>query len=170
MAKAANDTGPRLKPFTIGLLVAVAIMFDALQFLLSFLFVLPAVGWAIALAIPFFITLLAAIVFGLWFKLEKVSFLKGKRAVAKIVGGGGALVAETVPLIDDLPLITGGVLNIIINSRIEDAEQAKKRPAANDNEQRRQATRIAQLQAQQEARAQQAEQNAEAARAQREAA
>jgi hypothetical protein len=136
---------------TIGMIVAVlmvmlALLFDAAQFLATFLHILPVVGNAAAVVFAWFITILATSIFAVWFALHDISYASGRGAGRRMLIALSAVVIELIPIIDALPAITIGVIGIIIESRIQDAQKAiapKARPirsrytpppvAANDN-------------------------------------
>ena len=116
------DGTPRVRVgnFMGGALIALAFLFDLIQFLVSFLHVVPWVGNAIAFVVALFITCFAYITFGIWFALLRVNYFTGKQAALKILTLIGTLGLELIPLIDALPAITAGVITMVIVSRIED--------------------------------------------------
>jgi hypothetical protein len=105
------------------LMVSFALLFDAAQFLATFLHILPVVGNAAALVFAWFITILAASVFGVWFALHGISYATGRGAGRRMLIALSAVIIELLPIIDALPAITVGVIGIIIESRIQDAQK-----------------------------------------------
>lgn len=112
-----------------GALITLALLFDLLQFLVSFLHVIPWVGNAIAFVVALFITCFAYITFGIWFALLRVDYFTGKKAAVKILTLIGTLGLELMPLIDALPAITAGVITMVLVSRIEDTTGLKAKEA-----------------------------------------
>lgn len=108
-------------PTLVGIgMIIVAVVFDGLQFFLSFFHVVPWAGSALATVANVFIAFLAYIIFGLWFASLNVNFFGGKRAAVKLLAVFGTLVIEILPLIDALPAILAGVMTMIAATRIED--------------------------------------------------
>jgi hypothetical protein len=131
---------PRIGTLAAIVCVLIALILDWLQFFFSLfhafnaLDVIPVVGpaigvtgSAIAVIIPLAIALFAFLGFGFYFFFCGINYFGGKQMALKTLGMFGSLAIELVPLLDDLPAITAGVLTVIIASRIEDAK--KKRGA-----------------------------------------
>lgn len=125
-------TKPRIGAIAAIVCVVIALGLDGLQFVFSLFHALNlldpvtfgvsgAIGSAIAIVVPFFISILAFLGFGFFFFFSGVNYFSGKRAALKLIAAFGSLVIELVPLLDALPAITAGVVGIIIASRIEDA-------------------------------------------------
>jgi hypothetical protein len=116
----AVDERRRVKTYVAVLMGALAFLFDALQFFISFLNVIPVVGNAIAFASNWFIAAFAYSIFYLvWFPLLGVKLTDGKPG--KFVNMLFSAVIEATPLLDALPGITYGVISTVIYSRVEDA-------------------------------------------------
>ena len=98
----------RISMITGVLMVAVAVIYDLAQGLLTFLGIGFLVNWII--------TLWANLTFWLWFTLHGISFWNGKRfGVAGISN-----VIEWIPGLSLLPACSAGVLLIWLNTRAED--------------------------------------------------
>lgn len=110
----------RVGNLSAGFIVGLAIIFDLIQILVSFLHVIPFVGNAIAVVVAWFVAVVALLIFGLWFWWLGVNYFTGKRAGLKLLAVFGTFVIELVPLVDALPAITAGVVLVIIASRVED--------------------------------------------------
>lgn len=89
----------KLSSTTIFLLIIVALFFDLLQIIFTFLFL----GWLISFY--------AFMTFWLWFKLKGISFATPKRS--GIAGGG--FIIELVPFLNMLPAWTLAVTLIILD-------------------------------------------------------
>jgi hypothetical protein len=111
----------RISVLTAVFMVAVAIGLDAAQDLALFLNALPVIGTAMDIVVSWFIGALAAIVFGVWFALLRVSYFTGKKAATKMLIMFSSVVVELIPFVDALPAITFGVVALIIQTRIEDS-------------------------------------------------
>ncbi|MDB5264978.1 MAG: hypothetical protein JWN64_549 [Parcubacteria group bacterium] len=94
-----------------GFMIGTAILFDAIQFLLT----LTVIGSLVT----FLVTILATIVFALWFALLGESIFK-QNAAKKALISMASVITELVPVIDALPAITLGVVALIAQSRSED--------------------------------------------------
>ncbi len=142
----------RIGNVTAGAIIAIALIIDGLQFLLT----LTVVGSIIAAAMTF----LAGFGFWLWFSILGVKYM-GKEGNKKLLISLTAFITELIPIVDALPATTLGVVLIIIQTRIEDAR-------ANAGKKVTQRTALAAVRSQkmQAARAQ----RADAARASREEA
>lgn len=105
-----------------GLMLALAVIFDAVQGLLT----------VSVLLLPFslFITFLSTITFSLWFALLGMSY-SGRFAVARLLTLIAMTVAELAPVINALPAITAGVVGLIVLSRVEDFQKSLQ-PAAQE--------------------------------------
>lgn len=114
LAGKAGASKKRVGTIAAFFMLATAITFDALQFFLTFI---PFLG----VVINIFITVLAAMIFWLWFLLLGVSYFSGKKMGLKLAAAMGGLIVELVPIIDALPAITVGVTVVIIATRLEDA-------------------------------------------------
>lgn len=96
-------------------LLSLAILFDGIQFLLT----LTVVGSLFS----FLVTIIAALVFGLWFALLGVNYF-GKGGATKLLTALGSTVIELIPIVDALPGISLGVAALIAQTRVEDAREA----------------------------------------------
>ncbi len=107
----------RISTVTAAFIIAIALILDLVQFLL----VLTVVGSVVSVIIG----LLAG--FGLWlvFALHGVKY-SGTGALKKAGATFGTMVAEMVPFLDVLPLITIGAVLIIRQTRKEDKAARQK--------------------------------------------
>ena len=92
-----------LKNHTIILMICVALFFDALQWLLAFVFMDWLAGF------------FAFLTFFVWFKMYKISFMKPKRA---LVMAGGFLI-EIIPFLAALPAWTAAVTIVALDSKVK---------------------------------------------------
>lgn len=120
-----QEEAPRMRVsvLTALFMMIVALLFDMLQFFVSFLHALPVIGNAAAIVFTWFLGVIATISFALWFTLLGVSYF-GKNSTKKLTVVIGATVAEMVPIINALPAITLGVAAIILIARSEDSKGA----------------------------------------------
>ncbi len=89
---------------TIVLMVSVAFFYDALQWLLGWIFM----GWLV--------TIFAGLTFYVWFKSKGMSFMKPKRFAAF----GGSFIVEFIPVIGDiLPAWTAAIVYLALDSKIK---------------------------------------------------
>ena len=89
---------------TIALMISVALFFDALQWLLAFIFM----GWLV--------TIFAGLTFYVWFKIRGMSFMKPKRFATF----GGSFIVELIPVIGDvLPTWTASITYLALDSKIK---------------------------------------------------
>ena len=101
MPEEKKETG--LKNHTIVFMVVVALFYDALQWLLAFIFM----DWLVSI--------FAYLTFFLWFRLNGISFMKPKR----LLTAGGSFVLEIFPWVATLPALTGAVIFIALDSKIK---------------------------------------------------
>lgn len=142
----------RVGNLTAIFMLIAAFTVDALQILLVFLNII-IVGLGVVLSIV--LSVVAACGFALWFFSKNVSFIAGKKAVAKFLTTLSSVTIELTGLISALPMMTINVATIIVLSRAEDAETAREQRAAeaaalraaNDNEQQLAAAEVAQQEA-----------------------
>lgn len=120
-SKNAAPADVRIPLIIFILMVSLAVLFDVLQFFASFLTVVAGIG----IVLCWFIAIVATISFGLWFKLLGVDYFGGKQAARKALTAISSVVVELMPLIDDLPAITAGVVLMFLFSRAEDIENGK---------------------------------------------
>jgi|SRR3989344_5618062 len=92
-----------LKATTVVLMIAVALFFDALQTLLTFIFM----GWLVGI--------FAGLTFYLWFKLHGVSFMKPKR----LATFGGTALIEVIPFLSVIPAWTFAVSYLALSSKLQ---------------------------------------------------
>ena len=147
----------RIGNFSAALWLGLAVIFDGVQFLVSFFHVIPYAGNAIAFVVTTFISLAAWILFSICFALfHRVNYFSGKKAALKLLAVFGSVVIEIIPLLNALPAITSGVLLIIVATRIEDtvgdeksltkvkdARERRMQEAQTAEAQRREAARVA---------------------------
>lgn len=94
-----------LENSTIVFMVVVAVFFDLVQMILTFLFL----GWLVGI--------FAGLTFWLWFKLHGISFMKPKRLAVF----GGASLIEMFPIIpfSTLPAWTAAVVFLSLDSKVK---------------------------------------------------
>lgn len=90
---------PQLKSHTIALMIAVALLYDALQAILNFIFL----GWLVSPA--------AFLTFYVWFKMNGIKFATPKRS--GIMGAG--FIIELIPILNTLPAWTLAVVLIVLD-------------------------------------------------------
>jgi hypothetical protein len=136
---ATQDGRRKISNVNAFFIIAVAVICDCLQFLLTL--------GVISSIFNVLITIIAWVIFGVWFFILGINYFKGKKALSKVVSVFGSLVIELIPILDALPTLTLGVIGIIVSSRKEEAEARKlaqgeaaksaaavRASAANDNE------------------------------------
>lgn len=116
---------PRVGDFTAGLLICFALLCDLIQFVLSFLHVVPIAGNALAFVLVLFVTIIAYISLGLWFALLGINYFTGKKAALKVLTMLATIGIELIPLVDALPAITAGTIVMVLVSRLEDTTGLK---------------------------------------------
>ncbi len=89
-----------------------ALLFDAVQFIVSFL---PILGQIISILINIF----AQMTFALWFKIRGVSYFEARRGIRTLLG----FVVEIIPIIGMLPALTLQIF--LMYQTIDIAEQPK---------------------------------------------
>jgi hypothetical protein len=124
---------PRVGNFLGAFMVAVAILLDLLQFLITFI---PVVGTA-----SIFVTMVGISAFGIWFLLLGVPYMSGSKSGMKIGAFFIGIVVEALPFINALPGLTGSVLTVFLASRLEDRVRAA-RPERKKQRMRLQTTRV----------------------------
>ncbi|MDO8510421.1 MAG: hypothetical protein Q7S15_02245 [bacterium] len=97
-----------ISDITAAFMVGTALVYDGVQFLLTFI---PVLGWLISSIIG----LWAWMHFFTWFKIRGVSFGSSKRTLTM----GGSLVAEVLPILNALPAWTFAVVMILISVKGE---------------------------------------------------
>lgn len=97
------NTG-RISSATGWFMIACAALVDGIQFLLV---LIPFIGWVLG----WFLTIIAAFLFGIWFSHHGVSMMSPKR----ILGFGGTLLGEILPFINGAPFWTSLVVYTVIN-------------------------------------------------------
>ena len=118
MSPEKEEKKPRISAIIAGMMVCMAVLFDALQFFATFLNIVPGLG----IAVCWFLALFATVAFGVWFALSGVNYFTGKQAARKALVAISTVVVEFIPIIDALSAITSGVVLMILFSRLEDAE------------------------------------------------
>ncbi|MFZ2484532.1 MAG: hypothetical protein WAX80_01120 [Minisyncoccia bacterium] len=99
-----EEKGKGLNNTTIALMICVALFYDALQWLLGWIFM----GWLV--------TIFAGLTFYVWFKTKGMSFMKPKRFAAF----GGSFIIELIPIVGDiLPTWTASVTYLALDSKIK---------------------------------------------------
>lgn len=100
-------------------LIAVAVVVDGIQFLLT----LTVLGSVLSTLVTFF----ASIMFFLVFFLLGVKYT-GKGGGVKLASMLGASITELVPFLNAIPAWTAGVVAIIIQERIKEAQENNTAP------------------------------------------
>ncbi len=108
----------RINNVTFALILAGALIIDGLGFLLA----LTVVGSIIGT----FMGVLAGIILWITFMLHGVKY-SGTAGLKKIAATFGTMVAEMIPMINALPMVTVGAVIVVVQSRGEDREEAKKK-------------------------------------------
>lgn len=89
---------------TIVFMVAVALFYDVLQWLLGWILM----GWLASI--------FAGLTFYVWFKMKGMSFMKPKRFAAF----GGSFIIELIPIVGDiLPTWTAAIVYLALDSKIK---------------------------------------------------
>lgn len=89
---------------TIVLMVSVALFYDALQWLLGWIFM----GWLVSI--------FAWLTFYVWFKTRGMSFMTPKR----LATFGGSFIIELIPIVGDvLPTWTAAITYLALDSKIK---------------------------------------------------
>jgi len=102
MDEGAKEKG--LTNTTVVLMICVALFYDALQWLLGWIFM----GWLV--------TIYAGLTFYVWFKIKGISFMKLKR----LATFSGSFIIELIPVIGDvLPAWTASIVYLAIDSKIK---------------------------------------------------
>lgn len=107
----------RVSSVNISFMLAIAIIFDLLQFLLTLTVIGALLSWLV--------TAFAVCMFAIWFLILGVNYFSGRKAAAKMASVIGTAVIEFIPVINALPSITIGVLAIALVSRSEDRLAAR---------------------------------------------
>lgn len=94
-------------------MIGVALTIDGVQVLLDMVF--------IGLILDSFISIFAWMLFWFWFRLNDVSFLRGKAALLRLVAISGAGIIEIIPLVNDIPSWTFAVAIMLATIAIEDS-------------------------------------------------
>ncbi|HRH55381.1 MAG TPA: hypothetical protein PK609_00770 [Candidatus Paceibacterota bacterium] len=107
----AQQPQKRIGIFTAGIIVALALLVDGLQFLLT---------WSVVfIPLSFLLTFFAAVGFFVWFAILGVNYFD-KNAGLKVVASLGSVVAELIPVINAVPATTLGVVVIVTQTMLED--------------------------------------------------
>ncbi|MDO8424127.1 MAG: hypothetical protein Q7S54_00765 [bacterium] len=91
---------------TIALMICVAVFFDVLQVLLSFLWL----GWLAGI--------FAGLTFWLWFRMHGISFMKPKRFLT--FGGASLIEVIPIPFLAALPAWTAAVSYLALSSKLQE--------------------------------------------------
>ena len=95
------------------LMIGVAVAFDAVNILLFAFF-------GVGVLVNRFTAIFAFMTYFLWFALNGVSFLTGKKSTQKMVRFFGASVGEAIPVIGSLPLQSLGIWLTLRSVKKED--------------------------------------------------
>ncbi|MBU2103451.1 hypothetical protein KKD81_01505 [Patescibacteria group bacterium] len=104
---------PTIGNVTAGMMVALALVVDGLQFILTLTVLL--------LPLSLLLTFLAAAGFGVWFFL--LGAYSGKGAEKRVLTSLVSTIAEFVPVVNAFPAVTLGVVINIALSRVKDLEK-----------------------------------------------
>lgn len=118
-----------------GLLLAVAIIVDGIQFLLVFLWFTVVLG-IISYAISLLLTLVIMTVYSLVFIGAGVNPIGGKGAIKKVTAFCLTTLSEMIPILGEFtPSLTIWTWMVIHQSRVEDRETAKQNAILEEQEQ-----------------------------------
>jgi hypothetical protein len=109
----------RVSGVSMGFMIAIAAIFDLLQFLLTLTVIGSLLAWLV--------TVFAGMIFFVWFLILGINYFSGKKAAAKVGTILSTSVLEFIPILNALPTITIGVITIALVSRMEDRMSAKER-------------------------------------------
>ena len=107
---------PAVAATTFALMVAVALLFDAVQVGADLMHAIPLVGNASAVIFTVLLDIWAYLTFWFWFKIHGVSFMNPKRAMAL----NGGLLIELIPIVNALPAWTLAVVIIFVTTKAEE--------------------------------------------------
>ncbi len=96
-----NTSKTGLKSWDPAVMIATALFYDGLQFLLNFIFM----GWLVSI--------FAFMHFYFWFKIRGMTFMKPKRAIAM----WGGFIFELIPILSSLPAWTATVTVLILDAK-----------------------------------------------------
>lgn len=96
------------------LIIGVAGVIDGVQFLLNFI---PFIGWIFVSLLSIF----AWMTFWFWFKLNNISFLKGKTALLRLAALSIGGIIEIIPIVNDLPAWIIAVAIMFVVVKLEDS-------------------------------------------------
>lgn len=99
----------KISKITIGMMVAVALFFDGIQFGADLLNFIPFVGFILAWTITSGVSIFAWLTFFLWFKLKGVKF--DSKVVATTTG---AFFIEMIPVLNALPAWTLSIVVVFL--------------------------------------------------------
>lgn len=108
----SNKVAYRVSPVVGGFMVALAVIADLFQVLLTLTGIFAIAGTLVSF---FTLTIL-----GVWFTILRVSFIEGRRGVSKFLTVLTTSVAEIIPFVGGLPTLTIGTILTIRISRQED--------------------------------------------------
>ena len=97
-----------------GFMIALALIVDGIQFFLTLTVLL--------MPLAIFLSILSTIIFFLWFFM--LGAYSGTGAWKRMSTSGMAAIIELVPFIGGLPAVTGGVVGVIVQTRITDARRS----------------------------------------------
>ncbi len=117
--KPKSQSQQRINNVTAIFMIAVALLYDAVQAFLDFILIGLAINWIL--------DIWAWLTFFIWFKLKGVSFTNPKRAVSL----NGGFILELIPAVNALPIWTAAVIILIITVKTEDKLASISPAAAN---------------------------------------
>jgi ribosomal protein L25 (general stress protein Ctc) len=119
----------RIGTLTASLLVGTALIFDALQGLVTLVASVPIPPLQPIIVLAWYLSGLAFTIFLLWFKFLGVNYLD-RNANVKLLTIILAFAFESVPIVSMIPALTLGVVAMIVISRYEDGEMGLMNRAA----------------------------------------
>lgn len=99
----------KVSKITMGMMIAVALFFDGVQFGADLLNFIPFVGFILAWTITSGVSIFAWLTFFLWFKLKGVKF-DSKVATTTV----GAFFIELIPILNAFPAWTLSIVTIFL--------------------------------------------------------
>lgn len=112
-----DDHPKRIGNISAGLMISVALIFDAIQTILTFI--------GIGIIVGPFISLWSFLTFFTWFKIKGVTFID-RAGGKKVAAWAGTFLLEAIPGLNSLPGITIATIATIIFTRIEDRTLSKE--------------------------------------------
>lgn len=92
-------------------LIIAAVLVDLTQFFVTFLALIPFIGFVLVFAVNIIISACAFIIFGIWFSHLGLSLLESRRALGTL----GTILGETVPFVNSMLWWTCLITYIVIS-------------------------------------------------------